>query len=287
MLKTNNYGFIQILEISVMLKLYFSNASNTTSLYSYLPHYCPKCSSSELLHRKSKNELDRRNQDSKRFGFAIPCATVVVDVAIIAFMKGRKKFRYLNRTFFMFFLLWKLLYVMLPSIRFKCGITNIDYVRTVEQRWFLYIPGQPISAICDHCVPEIIWQFVLHQFVIIIDFVHNSYGLRHPMNSVLVPSLVSSRETTVPVRFDLTERISICNRYDISVFKITFRQEYILDPNSDRQCVNSVEVSQCTGVRTLLTSAYLVEYTYLYSTYQCAYVDATYLCYAVNATLND
>ncbi|KRY37152.1 hypothetical protein T01_15640 [Trichinella spiralis] len=274
-----------------------------------------------------------------------------------------------------------------------------NYVRTVEQRWFLYIPGQPIN------------------------FVHNSYGLRHPMNSVLVPSLVSSRETTVPVRFDLTERvgknclwqqyalkqsnsdsgyqcgaaylrISICNRYDISVFKITFRQEYILDPNSDRQCVNSVEpqafppgyapgqikicispqampkalyctifalrgpqafapgyapgqikicifpqampmalyctifalrgpqafapgyapgqIKICifppampmalyctifalrgvlckflTAWRTLLTSAYLVEYTYLYSTYQCAYVDATYLCYAVNATLND
>ncbi|KRX66809.1 hypothetical protein T09_12915, partial [Trichinella sp. T9] len=34
-----------------------------------------------------------------------------------------------------------------------------------------------------------------------------NYGLRHPMNSVLVPSLVSSRETTVPVQLDLTQRV--------------------------------------------------------------------------------
>ncbi|KRX66808.1 hypothetical protein T09_12915 [Trichinella sp. T9] len=31
------------------------------------------------------------SKQSKRFGFALPCATVVVDVAIIVFIKGRKK----------------------------------------------------------------------------------------------------------------------------------------------------------------------------------------------------
>ncbi|KRX80431.1 hypothetical protein T06_3640 [Trichinella sp. T6] len=53
------------------------------------------------------------SKQSKRFGFALPCATVVVDVAIIVFIK-------------VFFLLWTLSYVRITSIRSKCDVTNIN-----------------------------------------------------------------------------------------------------------------------------------------------------------------
>ncbi|KAL1238201.1 DNA-directed RNA polymerase subunit beta [Trichinella spiralis] len=166
-------------------------------------------------------------------------------------------------------------------LRWTESVLNIR--RSYQLRWALVEGGLMITSGPSSSVGFYIFLANLLVRFVIIAFLN--YGLRHPMNSVLVPSLVSSRETTVPVRFDLTERvarhlgaqswhqgirniasqtsvwhrhrdlcisaiidaaqfdvISICNRYDISVFKITFRQEYILDPNSDRQCVNSVEV---------------------------------------------
>ncbi|KAL1238200.1 putative transcriptional regulatory protein YesN [Trichinella spiralis] len=125
-----------------------------------------------------------------------------------------------------------------------------NYVRTVEQRWFLYIPGQPISAICDHCVPEL-WIATSHEFLRFdltervarhlgaqswhqgIRNIASQTSVWHRHRDLCISAIIDAAQ------FDV---ISICNRYDISVFKITFRQEYILDPNSDRQCVNSVEV---------------------------------------------
>ncbi|KRY18908.1 hypothetical protein T12_13430, partial [Trichinella patagoniensis] len=181
MLKTNNYGFIQILEVSVMLKLYFSSA--VTPHHFNLNCHIILCQS------------NRRGLDSH---YNVP-----------------RKMQLLNQ-----------------------------------------ITSRPSSSV-GFCI------FLANLLVRVVISAFLNYGLRHPMNSILVPSLVSSRETTVPVRLDLTTqrvaqhpgalswhqgirnvasqtsshfRIFIFNRYDVSVFK-----EYLLDLNSDRQCVNSVK----------------------------------------------
>ncbi|KRY37198.1 hypothetical protein T01_11216 [Trichinella spiralis] len=159
MLKTNNYGFIQILEISVMLKLYFSNASNTTSLYSYLPHYL------------------WFYPDSGNFPTPVTPHHFIPNCHII--------FRYLNRTFFMFFLLWKLWYVRLPSIRFKCGITNI-----VDAMPFL--SGTSVVSLI------IRWQLLSVRSQC--DMTKINCGLRLLMKPVLLPTCVRLEFMAFPSR---------------------------------------------------------------------------------------
>ncbi|XP_003380121.1 hypothetical protein Tsp_05849 [Trichinella spiralis] len=81
------------------LTLMFRHLNQITLSY-YSIAFMNNRSSHQMLKTNNKNELDRRNQDSKRFGFAIPCATVVADVAIIVFIKGRAKISLSQPNFF-------------------------------------------------------------------------------------------------------------------------------------------------------------------------------------------
>ncbi|KRZ53264.1 hypothetical protein T02_12398 [Trichinella nativa] len=68
----------------------------------------------------------------------------------------------------------------------------------------ILITSRPSSSV-GFCI------FLANLLVRVVISAFLNYGLRHPMNSLLVPSLVSSGETTVPVRLDLTQRLKQSN----------------------------------------------------------------------------
>ncbi|KRX66837.1 hypothetical protein T09_3381 [Trichinella sp. T9] len=121
------------------------------------------------------------SKQSKRFGFALPCATVVVDVAIIVFIK-------------VFFLLWTLSFVRITSIRSKCGITNIIEVDAMP-----FLSGTSVVSLI------IRWQLLSVRFQcdmtkINVVFVYNSCVLRLLMKPVMLPTCVHLEFMAFPSR---------------------------------------------------------------------------------------